>query len=361
MSRLEWCLWGLDFVIGGVGFVFGGPYAALLCFFVAGLLIFIGFTKKDESEGKSQPSSLIVDYANRPYRSSPSIKKWHRWGLGASIAAITILMGYGVVRYVVKTKHAQPDSPGEQQDTASATSAYIRKTDPFYTYVLFNTNASKHPITCANSMMPLRIGACGEIRDIINRNFRSDTESVAYLCAEVLQHYMIALLQMDEMSGSDGSQAHKFNMKPGRVTNVPDKRIYSVNELLTTLSDEDRNMFPWNFHGDSTVTLPQGTRISFEHILPGPSPVAYKATLYRTGCFRVGLSVTPTAPHAQGDLPDGYELGTVPDATSRIVTYPFLIQAEYKIERKTKESCNKDDYEQWVKDVFAGIKMRIEN
>ena len=56
---------------------------------------------------------------------------------------------------------------------------YIRKTAPFFTYVLFNTHDSKIPFHCANSMTFVRIATCGEVRDIINRNFHGDIASVA--------------------------------------------------------------------------------------------------------------------------------------------------------------------------------------
>jgi len=31
VSKLEYCLWGADFMIGGIGWFFGGPYAGLAC------------------------------------------------------------------------------------------------------------------------------------------------------------------------------------------------------------------------------------------------------------------------------------------------------------------------------------------
>jgi hypothetical protein len=45
MSKLEYYLWGADFMIGGIGWFFGGPYAGLVCFVIGGILILIGLTK----------------------------------------------------------------------------------------------------------------------------------------------------------------------------------------------------------------------------------------------------------------------------------------------------------------------------
>src|ERR1017187_4644339 len=57
MSRLEYYLWGSDFMIGGIGWYFGGAYGALGCFVIGALLILSGLRKKDESE--KRPSILI--------------------------------------------------------------------------------------------------------------------------------------------------------------------------------------------------------------------------------------------------------------------------------------------------------------
>jgi len=49
MSNLDerW-LWAGDFVISGIGWFVGGTYAALLCFSVARLLIFIALNKEQD-------------------------------------------------------------------------------------------------------------------------------------------------------------------------------------------------------------------------------------------------------------------------------------------------------------------------
>ncbi len=99
MSRLEWCLWGLDFAIGGIAFLVGGSYAGWLCLLTAAMLLLIGLTKKEESETKGPPGSVLVDYANRPYTTTPGRKKWHKWGLAAPIVVLIILIVYGVIKY----------------------------------------------------------------------------------------------------------------------------------------------------------------------------------------------------------------------------------------------------------------------
>jgi hypothetical protein len=60
VSKLEYCLWGADFMIGGIGWFFGGPSAAFVCFAVGGILILIGLTKgarpqMEEDYGLGQP------------------------------------------------------------------------------------------------------------------------------------------------------------------------------------------------------------------------------------------------------------------------------------------------------------------
>lgn len=45
LSRTEKLLWGADFMIGGIGWFFGGPYAGLACFAIGALLILFGLTE----------------------------------------------------------------------------------------------------------------------------------------------------------------------------------------------------------------------------------------------------------------------------------------------------------------------------
>jgi hypothetical protein len=98
MSRLEYWLWGVDFMIGGIGYFSVGPYAGMLCFFIAGILIFIGLTKKDKGESAGQPNYRLVDATNRPYVSTRAVKKWHKWGLAIFAVLSVILVGYGAVQ-----------------------------------------------------------------------------------------------------------------------------------------------------------------------------------------------------------------------------------------------------------------------
>jgi hypothetical protein len=121
VSRLEWALWGLDFLIGGVGFIFGGPYAGLMCFAAGGILILVGLLKKDESE--SPPTSRLVDYRNRPYATTPRVKKWHKWGLATFGLCLLILICYGVIipqrHKPINPQYPAPKGPGIRVDATA--------------------------------------------------------------------------------------------------------------------------------------------------------------------------------------------------------------------------------------------------
>jgi hypothetical protein len=97
VSRLEYCLWGLDFMIGAVGYLAGGPYAALVAFLVGAVLIFIGLSRKNESEVSPRPSILTDEGA--PYPRMSRVKSWHKYGLVVSIFSIVALICFGFIRY----------------------------------------------------------------------------------------------------------------------------------------------------------------------------------------------------------------------------------------------------------------------
>lgn len=63
MGRLEMGLWAADFIITGIGWALGGGTAAMFCFLVGGVLVFLVVSRKDEN-------------AQRPSR----LKTWHRYG-----------------------------------------------------------------------------------------------------------------------------------------------------------------------------------------------------------------------------------------------------------------------------------------
>src|ERR1700722_9299899 len=94
MSRLELGLWAMDFVISGVAYLIGGPYPALLSFFVAGLLTFIAVTRQDESAIKATSTNRVVDYVGRAYVSTPRLRRWHKVGLGTCILGVIGLVAY---------------------------------------------------------------------------------------------------------------------------------------------------------------------------------------------------------------------------------------------------------------------------
>ncbi|HEY6765189.1 MAG TPA: hypothetical protein VI386_10475 [Candidatus Sulfotelmatobacter sp.] len=120
MSNLERWLWAGDFVISGIGWFFGGPYAALLCFAVAGLLIFIALTKKEQGESKHR---ILIDERTAYIR---GVKRWHKWGIGISIICVLGLISYGIVKYGKKPlpvaqsgQHATDASTQAQTPTAN--------------------------------------------------------------------------------------------------------------------------------------------------------------------------------------------------------------------------------------------------
>jgi hypothetical protein len=116
MSKLECILWAVDFGVTGVAYFVGGPYAGLVCFFVAGVLILIGLTRKDESESASQPTTLLVDYADRPYKSSPKGEAWHKWGLAGSSVVLIILLFYGARKYAhLGRTETEPKTPNQAE------------------------------------------------------------------------------------------------------------------------------------------------------------------------------------------------------------------------------------------------------
>jgi hypothetical protein len=81
-------------MIGAIGWFFGGPYAAIACFFVGAALIFIGLSKGD---GAARPS--ILTYGGEPYPKISRLKSWHKYGLVVSILCTVVLICFGVYRY----------------------------------------------------------------------------------------------------------------------------------------------------------------------------------------------------------------------------------------------------------------------
>lgn len=106
MSDPEYYLWGVDFLIGAVAYAIGGPYAALVCFFIGSSLILYGLTKKDRPEGKDRPPSTVLTGDGAPYIRVSRIKLWHKWGLGLSVVCIVVLISSGAVHYLEKEKRA---------------------------------------------------------------------------------------------------------------------------------------------------------------------------------------------------------------------------------------------------------------
>ena len=115
MSKLEYYLWGADFTIGGIGWFFGGPYAAIGSVFVGAVLIFIGLSLKDESEGSPRPS-ILTDKGS-PYPRVSRLRMWHKYGFVVSVLCIVGLISFGEIRRI---KKASPEHPEVRHEDSSA-------------------------------------------------------------------------------------------------------------------------------------------------------------------------------------------------------------------------------------------------
>ncbi len=241
---------------------------------------------------------------------------------------------------------------------------YVRRTDLFDSYVLFNSYDERVPFICANSMTALRMSACAEIRDISKRNLREGGPSISSLGATVLQHYVVLLLAMDENSGAQISYpgppktAKEVHVQ---VINTPEASAYSADHVLSNMPQIDRNFFPEWFRS-AGLTLPRETQIHFLHFPPRIAQELYIARLERADCFTVDIHVTFLPAWNKGTLPEGYEIRVTPDPSAQVTTYRFQLQIYYRIYRNSGDSaCNPEDYERWVNDLFARFRAFLEN
>jgi hypothetical protein len=246
-------------------------------------------------------------------------------------------------------------APTKQNDPV----LYIRKTEPFFTYVLFNPYDPAFPFVCANSMNGYRIGVCMSIRDECKQDFHGDATSIKSICGAAIAHCMVALLESDEDSGSSTEEPdHRiFVREPGNVINTPNPHQYQLGKLL---SDKDKKLIPASWL-NSTITLPIDTEISLIHTLAGNAPESFVTRLEGKNCYRLDLKVTPQTIFQQGYLPEGYQIGTIPDVTSQLVAYSFFVQGTYVIHRDAPPYCEREDYERWALDTFTAIKKNVEN
>jgi hypothetical protein len=90
-------------MISGIGWYFGGPFAAAACFLVGGILILIGLRAKDKEKSTNQ--RVILDDKEQPYVRALRIKAWHKWGL---VGFVCIGIVVGVWWYL--TVNANPTS-----------------------------------------------------------------------------------------------------------------------------------------------------------------------------------------------------------------------------------------------------------
>lgn len=103
MSKLELILWAADFIISGVGWRLGGGTAAMACFVVGGILIFIAISRNDKS-----------------LQTTPRLKAWHRYGLATFCLLAIILIGFAVVNYQPKKSEAVEIAAQQSIETAPA-------------------------------------------------------------------------------------------------------------------------------------------------------------------------------------------------------------------------------------------------
>ena len=110
MGRFEMVLWAADFIITGIGWALGGVTAAIFCFLVGGILVFLALSREDKNP-----------------ESPPRWKKWHRYGMATFVALVIVLSGIAVVRRVMQQR-ATVTSPSSTSQAAPASEA--KKNDP---------------------------------------------------------------------------------------------------------------------------------------------------------------------------------------------------------------------------------------
>jgi hypothetical protein len=103
MSRLEYCLWGADFVIAAIGYFLGGAYAGVLCFLIGGVLILIGLMKKGGSSEQTSKAgvSIWLDDKNKRNLNTSKLRMWHKVSL--LLFAVAIL-AMGTLVYKSRSK-----------------------------------------------------------------------------------------------------------------------------------------------------------------------------------------------------------------------------------------------------------------
>src|ERR1700693_4528884 len=121
MSKLECYLWGVDFMIGGVGWYFGGPSAAVVCFAIGAMLILFGLTKGARPRWRR----AMFDAVERIHRALGIESTWAFVLIIALGAALIFGLAGGALAWIVdigykhspeyKAEHA----PKQQTVTAS--------------------------------------------------------------------------------------------------------------------------------------------------------------------------------------------------------------------------------------------------
>jgi hypothetical protein len=87
----------------------------------------------------------------------------------------------------------------------------------------------------------------------------------------------------------------------------------------------------------------------------------YILRIERKGYYRVDLHATPVQEYEPGSIPENYTLTALVPA-SQVIAYRLKIELDCTIQRANPDhEFVPSDYEQWVKDVFAHIRKRLEN
>jgi hypothetical protein len=243
----------------------------------------------------------------------------------------------------------------------------LRKIDSFSTYVLYNPTNEHHPLVCASSYDRMRTFVCIELREIATRRkFDGSIQQVG----EIVQHYFPTLILEATTTGSfAGAGGHPIIADEMPPTTVPDMNRDPVAQVMPNLSDNDRKLLPWSLndgeHLDITyIKLPKDALLSFL-VMSSPewetAHGTYILRIERKGYYRVDLHATPVQEYEPGSIPENYTLTALVPA-SQVIAYRLKIELDCTIQRANPDhEFVPSDYEQWVKDVFAHIRKRLEN
>ena len=127
MSKTDKLLWGADFMIGGIGYFFGGPYAGLACFAIGAVLILFGLTENARPRWRR----VMFEIVEKIHRALGIESTWAFVLVIALSFGCLATLGSGVVAWVVarayknspEYKAAHPDPKSPTAATAASNSA----------------------------------------------------------------------------------------------------------------------------------------------------------------------------------------------------------------------------------------------